>query len=289
MDIVSIKFKEDGRMSFFRTDGTPYKKGQFVIVDTPRGVECGYVAVPNRELRDELFKQPVNGVKRFANRNDIERYFKLREAEQVAAEIFKKRVSVYGLDMKLVEVDYLFDGSKIIFYYTAPSRVDFRALVRELAGIFRSRIELRQIGVRDEARLLGGLGVCGRPFCCKQFLNNFQPVTIKMTKEQGLSINNSKISGACGRLMCCLKYEQESYEQLLKSSPKTGAIVVTPEGKGSVTAVNLLTGKLTVKLDGKTETAPRVFDKNECKLLKDARITVSKEDLEAMKGLEDSE
>ncbi|MCR5783752.1 MAG: stage 0 sporulation protein [Clostridia bacterium] len=290
IEVIGVRIKPDSKTLFYRTDGVTFRRGQFVVVDTQRGVECGFVYSPNHEMHEELFASaPPGPIKYMASPKDIDRYYKLLDAEKTAGEIFKKRVVAYALDMKLVGVDYLFDGSKILFYYTAPSRVDFRALVRELAGVFRSRIELRQIGVRDETRLLGGLGVCGRPFCCKQFLNSFQPVTIKMTKEQGLSLNNSKISGACGRLMCCLKYEQETYEQLLKNSPKVGALVNTPEGKGEVTSVNLLTGKLTVKLEKNPDSPPQIFDKADVKLLKDAKITVSREELEQMKELEDSE
>ena len=188
--------------------------------------------------------------------------------------------------MKLVDVEYTFDGSKILFYYTAPGRVDFRELVKDLAGVFRARIELRQIGVRDESKMLGGLGICGRPYCCKQFLSDFQPVSIKMAKEQGLSLNPTKISGSCGRLMCCLKYEQDAYEHLLKVTPKIGATVETKEGKGEVIDCNLLTGSLTVRLDKKPDAAPVIVNRKEVRLLKDARITVNKSEIEALKDIE---
>ena len=188
--------------------------------------------------------------------------------------------------MNLVDVEYTFDRGKIIFYFTADGRVDFRELVKDLAGIFRTRIELRQIGVRDEAKMIGGLGICGRPFCCGTFLGNFQPVSIKMAKEQGLSLNPGKISGTCGRLMCCLKYEQESYEHLLKITPKPGAIVETQDGKGKVTETSLLTGKIKVLLDSNQSGVPGTYNRKDVKIIKDSQIKVNKEELEALKGIE---
>ena len=188
--------------------------------------------------------------------------------------------------MKLVDVEYTFDNNKILFYFTAEGRVDFRNLVKDLASVFRTRIELRQIGVRDEAKMLGGLGVCGKPFCCSTFLGEFQPVSIKMAKEQGLSLNPTKISGTCGRLMCCLKYEQEAYEDLLKRTPKNGALVQTPEGKGVVVEQNLLTGILKVRLDKEPEVAPKVFKASQVRLIKDAKIKVEKDEMEQLKDLE---
>ena len=190
------------------------------------------------------------------------------------------------LDMKLVDVEYTFDNSKILFYFTADGRVDFRELVKDLASVFRTRIELRQIGVRDEAKMLGGFGICGRPFCCKTFLGDFQPVSIKMAKEQGLSLNPVKISGTCGRLMCCLKYEQDAYEHLLRHTPKVGAFVETREGRGTVIENNLITGILKIRLDRRPDAAPLVVDRHEVKLLKDAKIQVDKSEIEALKGIE---
>ena len=188
--------------------------------------------------------------------------------------------------MSLVDVEYTFDRSKLLFYFTADGRVDFRELVKDLASAFRTRIELRQIGVRDESRMVGGFGICGRPFCCNTFLNDFQPVSIKMAKEQGLSLNPTKISGTCGRLMCCLKYEQDTYEHLLRVTPKVGAIVDTPDGKGRVIENNLITGMLKVTLDRRPDAAPAVFHRHSVKILKDAYIRVEKEELEALKGIE---
>ena len=188
--------------------------------------------------------------------------------------------------MKLVSVEYTFDRSKILFYFTADNRVDFRELVKDLAAVFRTRIELRQIGVRDESKIVGGLGVCGRPFCCKSFLGDFQPVSVKMAKEQNLSLSPTKISGTCGRLMCCLKYEQDAYEHLLRVTPKNGAVVETPEGRGVVVDFNLLTGILKVRLDKRPEAAPLVISRKQVKLVKDSKIQVDKKELEALKEIE---
>ena len=188
--------------------------------------------------------------------------------------------------MKLVDVEYTFDNSKVLFYFTADGRVDFRELVKDLAGVFRTRIELRQIGVRDEAKMLGGLGICGRPFCCSSFLGDFQPVSIKMAKEQGLSLNPVKISGTCGRLMCCLKYEQDAYEDLLAITPKVGAFVKTPDGRGTVTEVNLLTGVLKVQSEKDPEGAPRSYKRDEIKLIRDSQIKVDAKEIKELKDLE---
>ena len=189
--------------------------------------------------------------------------------------------------MKLVDVEYTFDNNKILFYFTADGRVDFRELVKDLASVFRTRIELRQIGVRDEAKMMGGLGICGRPFCCTSFLGEFQPVSIKMAKEQGLSLNPVKISGTCGRLMCCLKYEQNAYSDLLRTTPKNGAVVNTPEGRGVVVDVNLITGTLKVRMDRAPEAAPMTFQAKQVKVIKDSQIKVAKEEVEKLKDLED--
>jgi len=206
--------------------------------------------------------------------------------EENAFKICQEKILAHKLDMKLVDVECTFDNNKLLFYFTAETRVDFRELVKDLASVFRTRIELRQIGVRDEAKILGGLGICGREFCCKGFLGEFQPVSIKMAKEQSLSLNPTKISGTCGRLMCCLKYEQEAYEYLLKSTPKVGAYVKTPDFKGYVEEVNLLTGKLKVKPE-KSDDAAVIFDKADVTIIRDGKIKVDKEELKALKGLED--
>ena len=193
-----------------------------------------------------------------------------REKEKQAMEVCQEKIAKHKLEMKLVDVEYTFNGSKILFYFTADGRVDFRELVKDLASIFRTRIELRQIGVRDEAKMLGGLGICGRPFCCSTFLDEFQPVSIKMAKEQGLSLNPIKISGTCGRLMCCLKHEQDAYEELIRMTPRQGTLVETPEGRGTVVDLNLITGQLKVRLEDKQDAAPLNVNKSQVKVLRDA-------------------
>ena len=286
VEVIGIKFKQTGKVYYFDPANIEIKKGESAIVETARGLECGEVALENRMVDESSIIPPLKKVIRKANAEDLEIVKKNKEKEQKAATIFEEKVAYRKLDMKLVDVEYTFDSSKILFYYTAPSRVDFRELVKDLASVFRARIELRQIGVRDESKMLGGLGICGRPFCCKEFLNDFQPVSIKMAKEQGLSLNTVKISGSCGRLMCCLKYEQDAYEHLLKITPKIGAIVDTKQGKGEVVDMNLLTGKLTIRLERNPDAAPIILNRREVKLIKDAKITVDKNELDALKGIE---
>ncbi len=285
-EVIGVRFKEVGKVYFFDPDGQQLKKGDGVIVETVRGIECGMVAMDNREVDDEEIVKPLKKLIRIANEKDIEQFKANREKEKEAFEICQKKISNHGLEMKLVDVEYTFDGGKVLFYFTADGRVDFRDLVKDLAGVFKTRIELRQIGVRDESKMLGGLGICGRPFCCSSFLGEFQPVSIKMAKEQGLSLNPAKISGACGRLMCCLKYEQNAYEHLLKITPKPGAIVETNEGAGTVVDFSLLTGTLKVQLHNNPDAPPKAFNRKEVKLVRDARIKVAKEELEALKGIE---
>lgn len=286
VEVIGIKFKQTGKVYYFDPANIEIKKGESAIVETARGLECGEVALENRMVDENAIIPPLKKVIRKATADDLEIVKKNKEKEQKAAVIFEEKVAYRKLDMKLVDVEYTFDSSKILFYYTAPSRVDFRELVKDLASVFRARIELRQIGVRDESKMLGGLGICGRPFCCKEFLNDFQPVSIKMAKEQGLSLNTVKISGSCGRLMCCLKYEQDAYEHLLKITPKIGAIVDTKQGKGEVVDMNLLTGKLTIRLERNPDAAPIILNRREVKLIKDAKITVDKNELDALKGIE---
>ena len=216
-----------------------------------------------KEVEDSVVTKPLKGVLRIATQEDTRKYNENKEKEKQAANICRDKISEHGLDMKLVEVEYTFDGSKVLFYFTADGRVDFRDLVKDLASVFKTRIELRQIGVRDEAMVLGSIGVCGRNLCCSEFLGEFVPVSIKMAKEQGLSLNPTKISGACGRLMCCLKYEQDTYEELNRITPSVGAIVDTPDGKGTIAYVSLLKGKVSVKLETGDETMLREFDVND--------------------------
>ncbi len=286
-EVVGVRFKNTGKIYYFDPGGEKLMKGEKVIVETARGVECGDIAMENREVSDSSIVQPLRKLVRRAAKDDLRRVAENHKKEKSAFQICEKKIAERGLDMKLVDVEYTFDNSKILFYFTADGRVDFRELVKDLAGQFRTRIELRQIGVRDEAKMLGGIGICGRPFCCGSFLGGFQPVSIKMAKEQGLSLNPVKISGACGRLMCCLKYEQEAYQDLLRSTPKVNALVSTPDGKGVVIEQNLLTRKLTVRLDKDPEAAPKVYKVNEVKLLRDGKIKVDKKEAEQLKGLEE--
>ncbi len=285
-EIVGVRFKEVGKVYYFDPDGANLKKGDKVIVETARGIECGEVAMDNRIVDDEEIVHPLKMIIREATEEDLKTVEENKRKEKEAFDICLKKIANHGLEMHLVDVEYTFDNSKILFYFTADGRVDFRELVKDLAGVFRTRIELRQIGVRDESKMLGGLGMCGRPFCCGTFLGEFQPVSIKMAKEQGLSLNPVKISGTCGRLMCCLKYEQEAYEHLLKITPKQGATVETSEGRGTVIDVNLLTGILKVRLFDRPDAAPLTVSRRDVRILKDAQIRVDKEELEQFKGIE---
>lgn len=285
-EIVGVRFKEVGKVYYFDPDGANLKKGDKVIVETARGVECGEVAMDNRIVDDEEIVHPLKMIIREATADDLKTVEENKRKEKEAFDICLKKIANHGLEMHLVDVEYTFDNSKILFYFTADGRVDFRELVKDLASVFRTRIELRQIGVRDESKMLGGLGMCGRPFCCGTFLGEFQPVSIRMAKEQGLSLNPVKISGTCGRLMCCLKYEQDAYEHLLKITPKQGATVETAEGRGTVVDVNLLTGILKVRLFDRPDAAPLTVNRRDVRLLKDAQIRVDKEELEQFKGIE---
>ncbi len=286
-EIIGVRFKNVGKIYYFDPDGKQIDNGQRVIVETARGVECGEVALSNRIVEDSEIVSPLKKVIRIATREDLQKITENKKKEQEALEICQQKINEHKLDMKLVDVEYTFDNNKILFYFTADGRVDFRELVKDLAAIFRTRIELRQIGVRDESKMLGGLGICGRPFCCSTFLGEFQPVSIKMAKEQSLSLNPTKISGTCGRLMCCLKYEQDVYEQLLKITPKVGAIVNSPDGKGQVIDSNLLTGMIKVRLDKNPDAAPRIYNKKELKVIRDAVIRVEKDEIKALSELED--
>ncbi len=285
--VIGVRFKDVGKVYYFDPGKTVLKKGDLVIVETARGIECGEVAMENREVSDDSIVHPLKKMIRKANEQDKKRVAENAKKEKAAFDICLKKIAEHKLEMKLVEVEYTFDNNKILFYFTADGRVDFRELVKDLASVFRTRIELRQIGVRDEAKMLGGLGICGRPFCCSSFLGEFQPVSIKMAKEQGLSLNPVKISGTCGRLMCCLKYEQEAYADLLRTTPKMGAIVNTPEGRGVIVDLNLLTGWLKVRMDRAPEAAPMSFQVKQVKVVKDAQIRVAREELEKLKKLEE--
>lgn len=244
---VGVRFRNNGKIYDFDPGELMLLPGELVMVETARGIECGEVARANREGGEN--GKTLKPVLRRAGADDRRRVEENLVKEREAMRICQERIEAHGLEMKLVDVEYAFDNSKILFNFTAEGRVDFRNLVKDLAVEFHTRIELHQIGVRDEAKKLGGIGICGRPFCCAQFLHDFQPVSIKMAKEQGLSLNPTKISGSCGRLMCCLKYEQDTYEELLKLTPKVGAVVMTPEGRGVVTEHTVLAGRVKVRLD----------------------------------------
>ena len=247
-EIISIKFKKDGRVYYFDPDGKTFHDGDRVVVETSKGIECGIAAGENRNVPDSQIVAPLKKVLRPANEADLKRVEENEKKALLAFDYCEEQIAKLGLDMKLIDTEVSFDSGKMLFFFTSDGRVDFRELVKILAANYKTRIELRQIGVRDEAKLLGGLGICGQPFCCSRFLDAFQPVSIKMAKEQGLSLNPVKISGSCGRLMCCLKYEQDAYEYLNSITPQPGSIVKTPDGEGIVHDVNLLNGMLLVKM-----------------------------------------
>ncbi len=287
-EVIGVRFKEVGKIYYFDPKNITLKTGDMVIVETARGIECGKVAMANKQVADEAIVHPLKPLIRKATDNDLFHVAENKKREKEAFRTCEKKIAEHKLNMNLVDVEYTFDNNKILFYFTADGRVDFRALVKDLAGVFRTRIELRQIGVRDEAKMLGGLGVCGRPFCCHSFMGDFQPVSIKMAKEQGLSLSPAKISGTCGRLMCCLKYEQEAYTDLLKRTPKVGAIVRTPDGKGLVVENNLISGTLKVRLDSAPEgVAPATFNVKQVKLIKDGYIKMDKKEIDELKHLEE--
>lgn len=286
VEIIGVRFKDVGKIYFFSPNGETFRHGEKAIVETARGVECGEIVLSNRNIPESGLVSPLKKIIRKADENDIKQLEQNRRKEKEIMRTFAEKIRLHKLDMKPIDIDCTFDGSKILFYFTSDGRVDFRDLVKDLAAIYRTRIELRQIGVRDEAKMLGGLGICGRPFCCSSFLGEFQPVSIKMAKEQSLSLNPTKISGTCGRLMCCLKYEQNCYEDFLRTTPKVGAYVETPDGRGSVEEVNLLTGILKVKLDKKPD-VPIVINKEEVRVIKDGRIRVNSDEIKALKKLEE--
>ncbi len=270
-NIIGVRFKNMGKVYYFDAAGYTLEKGDPVIVETSRGIECGEVAMANRDMADEEIVKPLRSVIRPATPDDVKRAAENAEREKKALGICAERIAAHELEMKLISAEYAFDGSKILFYFSAEGRVDFRSLVKDLASIFHTRIELRQVGVRDEAKMLGGLGICGRPLCCSQFLSDFHPVSIKMAKEQGLSLNPTKISGTCGRLMCCLKYEQEAYVSLNKITPRQGALVNTAEGHGTVVDVNLLTGMLKVRLEKAPDSPPVAMHRDDVKVIRDGK------------------
>ena len=265
-EIIGVRFKKIGKVYYFINNKQKLNVNDLVIVETPQGKACGRVVITKPKNIVNIDQKMLHKVIQKANESDIEQLKKNKEKEFRAKKICNEKIKKHRLDMRLIEVECAFDNSKISFYFTSETRVDFRNLVKELAGIFKTRIELRQVGVRDEAKSLGGIGPCGKSFCCSTFLSEFQPVSIRMAKDQGLSLNPAKISGTCGRLMCCLKYEQDVYRDLLKKFPKIGAVVDTPNGKGRVVAQNLLKKLVSVHIDSESALAPVWFKIDEIKI-----------------------
>lgn len=269
-EVISVRFRGGCKNYYFDPNGTAYKMGDQVIVETAQGAEFATCTEGNHEVEDDSIVRPLCAVLRLATENDRRTVEYNRRRESEAFDVCEKKIAEHGLEMKLVNVACNFEGNKIVFYFTADGRVDFRELVRDLAGVFRARIELRQIGVRDEAKMVGGLGICGRPFCCSQFLDSFLPVSIKMAKTQNLSLNPSKISGTCGRLMCCLKYEQNAYEDAIRRMPKNDSFVQTPDGPGNVRNVDLLRETVKVSLDNAPE-SPKCYHNCEICVLRNGK------------------
>ncbi len=286
--VVGVKFKELGKAYYFDPGKYEPKAGDAVIVETSRGLEYGVVSIAVREVEESEIVAPLKEVVRIATDADKEQVEKNKKKEKEAFSICEEKIAAHKLEMKLVDVEYTFDSNKILFYFTAEGRVDFRELVKDLASVFRTRIELRQIGIRDEAKMLGGIGICGRSLCCSTYLDGFHPVSIKMAKEQGLSLNPTKISGNCGRLMCCLKYEQNCYDEFSKIAPSVGAVVSTPHGKGIVQSSTILKGIAKVKLEGEGEARVEEFSFNDIKILKNNRQNENSEDLKELKKLEEN-
>lgn len=288
--IVGVRFKKPGKIYFFDPENLDIKMEDKVIVETAMGEEIGEVVIANRELHEEQITNPLKRVVRIATSRDLKNMEMYRAKEPEALKICEEKIKKHNLDMKLTGVEYKFDGSKILFYFTADGRIDFRELVKELASIFKTRIELRQIGVRDEVRRIGGNGVCGRELCCCSFLGNFETVSIKMAKEQNIALNPSKISGNCGRLMCCLKYEQEAYEDKLKHLPKIGAIVKTEEGEGVVDNVEILKEIVKVKFKDGDEYYYKKYPSKDIKIIRNvSNEQINPEEAENMKELEELE
>ncbi len=289
IEVVGVRFKHVGKIYYFDPEGSEIEKKTAVIVETARGVEFGIVELSNRIIDDEKIILPLRKVIRIATENDIKQEQINKNREKEAFTICLEKIKERKLDMKLIDVELTFDLTKIIFYFTSDGRVDFRELVRDLAAIFRMRIELRQIGVRDEAKMLNGIGICGKPLCCATFLGDFQPVSIKMAKEQNLSLNPTKISGICGRLMCCLKYEEETYEYLNKNLPSIGDLVSTPDGKGEILSVNVLRQIAKVSVRKKPQDPPTIgfYAIPEIKIITHKQVKDEEIDEELLKNLVD--
>ena len=273
VEVVGIRFKKVGKVYYFAPEGITAKKGEFAIVDTARGPEFGEVFIANKTVGVSETVPPLRPIIRIATPEDIVHNEENQKKEKQAFDICLTQIAKHELDMKLVDSQYTFDNSKLLFYFTSAGRVDFRELVKDLAAIFKTRIELRQIGIRDEAKLIGGLGACGRPLCCATFLSDFVQVSIKMAKEQGLFLNSSKISGTCGRLMCCLRYEQDCYEYEIARTPSVDSTVKTVDGIGVVTEIHPLTGLVKVRLNDKTDVPPKVYHRDDVKIIKIHKVT----------------
>lgn len=290
--IVGVRFKKLGKIYFFNPERLYIKKGDMVVVETAQGEELGEVMIPNRMVEDEKIIAPLKKVVRIATKRDIKHAEECKKNEKDAFTLCEKKIKEHGLEMTLTDVEFKFDNSKILFYFTADGRVDFRELVKDLAAVYKTRIELRQIGVRDEVKRICGNGVCGRELCCCTFLSDFEPVTIKMAKEQNISLNPSKISGNCGRLMCCLKFEDNVYKEKLKHLPHIGAIVKTEDGEGEVDGVETLKERVRVKIkndDGDGFIYKR-YDAKDVKVIKDAEVErLDEEELKNKKELEELE
>ena len=276
-EVIGIRFKEGGKVYYFEPRGNVAKDGDYAVVETARGVEFGKVYQPNKLVSNSEIVAPLRPIIRIATEKDIKQNEENTKKEEEALKICQQKVSSHQLEMKLVEAEYTFDGAKLTFYFTADGRIDFRELVKDLAATFKTRIELRQIGIRDEAKFMGGLGICGRPFCCSTFLPDFCQVSIKMAKDQNLSLNSSKISGACGRLMCCLKFEHDTYVQEIKKTPPVDSTVKTPEGSGTVVETSPLTGFIKVNIND----IVRVFHRDDVKILSMPKSKKSSSDDEA--------
>ena len=287
IEVVGVRFKSVGKIYYFAPNGIQFKKGDFAIVETVRGTEIGEVMLENRGVEEERVVSPLKPVLRKATDDDFKKVEEIKKKEKRAFDTCLEKIRQHNLSMNLVDVEYTFDENKILFYFTADGRVDFRELVKSLASVFKTRIELRQIGVRDEAKMLGGIGVCGRPICCNSFLGEFQPVSIKMAKEQNLSLNPTKISGTCGRLMCCLKYEQSTYEEMLRFVPRVDAVVDTPDGRGTVIENNVLAGIVKVKIDTEDGSLVSVYDAKNVVVIKAAAVKLTAEELRELKSLEE--
>ena len=291
-NIIGVRFKKPGKIYFFDPDGKQIEKGKHVIVETSMGKEYGEVVITNRHLPDEKIVAPLKKIIRIATEKDAKHNKENKEKEKEAFKICEKKIKEYNLDMELTEVEYKFDRSKLLFFFKADDRIDFRELVKDLAAVFKTRIEMRQISVRDEVRRIGGNGVCGRELCCCSYLSNFDNISIKMAKEQNVSLNPSKISGTCGRLMCCLKYEQNVYEEKLEKLPGVGAIVKTADGTGEVCGIETLKERVKVKFKDGDESFYKRYNLQDIEIIKDVskdkklETDLNEQELEELKNLE---